>query len=152
MKTLANPAVLQSIVERISGITPDRPALWGRMNAHQMLCHLTDSFQVPMGGRKTGMVTGTLQRTVMKYGALYVPLKWPQGTPTMPEIDQMAGGTPPAEFEADRAKLIEVTRRFAALPRDFQWIPHPYFDHLSWWEWMRWGYLHPYHHLRQFGG
>ena len=152
MKTLASAAVLQSIVERISRVTPDRAALWGRMNAHQMLCHLTDSFQVPMGGKKTGMVTGTLQRTVMKYGALYLPLKWPRGTPTMPEIDQLVGGTPPAEFEADRAKLIEVTRRFAALPPDFEWAPHPYFDRLSRWEWMRWGYLHPDHHLRQFGG
>ena len=49
MKTLESAAVLQSIVERISRITPDRTARWGRMNAHQMLCHLTDSFQVPMG-------------------------------------------------------------------------------------------------------
>jgi hypothetical protein len=152
MKTLASAAILQSIIERISRITPDRPARWGRMNAHQMLCHLTDSFQVPMGGRKVGMVTGTRQRTVMKYGALYLPLKWPHGAPTMPEIDQMTGGTPPAEFEADRAKLIDVTRLFAALPADFKWVPHPYFDSLNRWEWMRWGYLHPDHHLRQFGG
>jgi hypothetical protein len=152
MKTLASPSVLRSIVERIARITPDRRALWGRMNAHQMLCHLTDSFQVPMGGKRAGMATGILQRSVMKYGGLYIPLRWPKGIATMPAIDQLIGGTPPGDFEADRAKLIEVTRRFAALPLDFQWIPHPIFDHMSRWEWMRWAYLHPDHHLRQFGG
>lgn len=152
MKTLASAAVLQSIVERISRITPDRTALWGRMNAHQMLCHLTDSYQVPMGGKKTAMASGILQRTAMRYVALHVPLQWPKGIATMPEIDQLIGGTSPTQFEADRAKLIDTIRRFAALPPDFEWVPHPIFLHLSRWEWMRWGYLHPDHHLRQFGG
>jgi hypothetical protein len=152
MKTLVSAADLQSIVERVSRITPDRAARWGRMNAHQMLCHLTDSYQVPMGGKKAGMATGILQRTVMKYVALHVPLRWPKGIATIPEIDQLVGGTTPAQFEADRAKLVETIRRFAALPPDFEWIPHPIFQRLSRWEWMRWGYLHPDHHLRQFGG
>jgi hypothetical protein len=152
MKTLADPAVLQSIVERISRITPDRPALWGRMNAHQMLCHLVDSYQVPIGGKRASMATGIPQRTVMKYVALHVPLPWPKGIQTRPEIDQLVGGTPPAVFEADREKLIDIIRRFAALPPTFDWIPHPIFERMSRWEWMRWGYLHPDHHLRQFGG
>jgi hypothetical protein len=152
MKTLESARVLHAIVERISRITPDRAARWGRMNAHQMLCHLTDAFQVPMGVRKAGIATGILHRTVMKYGGLYVPLRWPKGIATIPEIDQLIGGTAPAQFEADRAKLIDTIRRFAALPPDFEFPPHPIFLHLSRWEWMRWAYLHPDHHLRQFGG
>jgi Protein of unknown function (DUF1569) len=152
MKTLESAAVLQSIVERISRITPDPAARWGRMNAHQMLCHLTDSYHVPTGGRKTSMATGIFQGTAMKYGALYIPLQWPKGIATLPEIDQLVGGTAPTQFEADRAKLIGTIHRFAVLPPDFEWPPHPIFMHLSRWEWMRWGYLHPDHHLRQFGG
>jgi Protein of unknown function (DUF1569) len=152
MKTLESAAVLQSIVERLSRITPDRTARWGRMNAHQMLCHLTDAFQVPMGAKEVRIASGILQRTVMKYGGLYAPLRWPKGIATIPEIDQLIGGTPPRDFESDRAKLICTVRRFVALPLDFVWIPHPIFLHLSRREWMRWGYLHPDHHLRQFGG
>jgi hypothetical protein len=152
MKTLENAEVMQSVIERVSRVTPDRHALWGRMNAHQMLCHLIDSYQVPMGGKKAAMATGILQRTAMKYVALHVPLRWPKGIATMPEIDQLIGGTAPAQFEADRANLIDIIRRFAAMPPDFKWAPHPLFEHLSRWEWMRWGYLHPDHHLRQFGG
>jgi hypothetical protein len=29
--------------------------------------------------------------------------------------------------------------------------PHPMFGDLTSWQWMRWGYLHTDHHLRQFG-
>jgi hypothetical protein len=29
--------------------------------------------------------------------------------------------------------------------------PHPIFGPLSYPQWMRWGYLHCDHHLRQFG-
>ncbi|HEV2663419.1 MAG TPA: DUF1569 domain-containing protein [Blastocatellia bacterium] len=29
--------------------------------------------------------------------------------------------------------------------------PHPYFGAMSESQWMRWGYLHCDHHLRQFG-
>jgi Protein of unknown function (DUF1569) len=152
MKTLESAGVLQATIERISRITPDHAARWGRMNSHQMLCHLTDSFQVPIDRKKVRMVSGILQRTVMKCGALYIPLRWPKGIATIPEVDQQIGGTPPAQFEADRAKLIGTIRRFAALPRDFEFPPHPIFLYLSRWEWMRWGFLHPDHHLRQFGG
>ncbi len=35
--------------------------------------------------------------------------------------------------------------------RDFAFASHPVFGELSEWEWMRWGYLHADHHLRQFG-
>jgi hypothetical protein len=152
METLESAAVLQSIVERISRITPDRTARWGRMNVHQMLCHVTDAFQVSMEAKKARIATGILQRTVMKYGGLYVPFRWPKGIATIPEVDQLIGGTPPRDFESDGAKLIDTVRCFAVLPPDFVWIPHPIFLHLSRWEWMRWGYLHPDHHLRQFGG
>jgi len=29
--------------------------------------------------------------------------------------------------------------------------PHPIFGAMKPWDWMRWGYLHADHHLRQFG-
>ena len=150
MKSLRNAAVLQSILDRISSVPPDCPARWGRMTAPQMICHLTDSFLVAMGGRNASMATGIFQRTAMKFGGLYVPLPWPKGVPTRPEIDQRVGGTPPAEFEADRARLIAAIGRFTAQQCDFEWRPHPIFGNMNQWEWMRWGYLHTDHHLRQF--
>ncbi len=122
------------------------------MNAHQAICHLSDSFMVPMGAKKASMATGIFQRTVMKYGALYFPLAWPKGVPTRPEIDQLAGGSAPQEFEADRARLFAAIRRFTSPHPDFKWQAHPIFGDMNQRQWMRWGYLHTDHHLRQFGG
>lgn len=121
------------------------------MNAHQAICHLTDSFQAPLGGKDVSMATGIFQRTVMKYGALYVPLPWPKGVPTRPEIDQFGGGSRPDEFEVDRVKLTATIRSFTTLPPDFECRPHPIFGPMTRTQWMRWGYLHTDHHLRQFG-
>lgn len=48
----------------------------------------------------------------------------------------------------DRAEIL------AHLPRaqkDFSFKPHPIFGEMTEAEWMRWGYLHCNHHLRQFG-
>jgi hypothetical protein len=69
----------------------------------------------------------------------------------MPECDAEIGGTPPAEIEADLSQLRALMHRFTSQPSSFQWPPHPIFGKMSQREWMRWGYLHSDHHLRQFG-
>ena len=87
----------------------------------------------------------------MKWVALYVPFPWPKGVPTRPEMEQGVGGTPPGDFGRDRANLESVIQSFSDPNRQFQWQPHPIFGKMSETEWMRWGYLHADHHLRQFG-
>ena len=121
------------------------------MTAHQMVCHLSDSFLVPMGAKAVSMASSPLQRTVVKFLALYAPMKWPAGVKTRPEVEQGVGGTAPGEFESDRRSLIVAVQRFAAANRDFEWAQHPIFGELSNSQWLRWGYLHADHHLRQFG-
>lgn len=121
------------------------------MSAHQMVCHLNDSFGAAFGDRRVSPATGIFQRTVMKWGALWLPLPWPHGVPTRPEIDQVAGGgTPPTEFAQDVAELERRTAKFVA--GDFESGVHPIFGGMEVREWMRWAYLHMDHHLRQFGG
>jgi len=132
-------------------ISPALKPLWGRMTAHQMVCHLNDSFLVAMGAKAASMATNLLQRTVVKFLALYAPAKWPAGVKTRPEVEQGVGGTAPGDFESDRWNLIATVERLAAANRDFEWAQHPIFGELSESEWMRWGYLHADHHLRQFG-
>jgi hypothetical protein len=150
--SLADSATLKHTIDRISKVTPEARAQWGRMNAHQMLCHLSDSFSLPLGTKSASPATGVFQRTAMKWGALYVPLPWPKLLPTRPEMDQFDGGTPPAHFDSDRARLVAAIQFFAAPSSDAaNFHPHPMFLKMSRWEWMRWGYLHADHHLRQFG-
>ncbi len=150
MKTLADSGVRASLQSRVQALAPTAQRRWGKMSAHQMLCHLNDSFLSVTGRRTVSKRSGLLERTVIKFIALYAPMDWPKGVATRPEIDQVAGGgTPPAEWERDRAELARLVEWFAS-PAAVK-TDHPIFGPLSESQWMRWAYLHVDHHLRQFG-
>ena len=151
MKRLSDPAVREDILHRIDDLQTGAPSRWGRMSAQQMVCHLSDAFRLAMGEKSASEATGMLQRSLLKWAALYAPLPWPKGFKTRPEIEQGSGGTPPSGFDLDRRTLISLIERFSNPSRDFEWDAHPIFGRMSEREWMRWGYLHSDHHLRQFG-
>jgi hypothetical protein len=118
------------------------------MSAHEMLCHLADSFLGVMGERPITPADTWKNRTIIKYIALHTSLPWPKSTPTRPEVDQTIGGTRPAEFTRDRDRAIALLRRFVAA--DARYVNHPLFGPLTREEWLIWGYRHTDHHLRQF--
>jgi Protein of unknown function (DUF1569) len=150
-KTLANERDKQEIIERSQKIQASSPRRWGKMTAHQMLCHLCDSFRGPIGTRhlSTGKMLGP--QRVVKWIALNSPFPWPHGIKTRPEADQMIGGTPPVHFETDRAEFLALLDGFCQSPEVCEGRPHPTLGLMSREEWLRWGYLHVDHHLRQFG-
>ncbi len=151
MKTLQDVSCVNEVVERLGNMQPGARALWGRMSAHQMLCHLSDSFRLALGERSASPADGLLQRTVVKWFALYIPLHWPKGVPARPEMVQGSGGTRPVEFGQDKSDLIAAIQRFSAPGMRFDRVRHPMFGAMKNSEWLRWGYLHSDHHLRQFG-
>ena len=150
METLESKADRDLIARRISSLTPADQRQWGRMSVEQMVCHLCDAYRTALGEKAVSSATGFFQRTFVKWFALRVPLKWPKGIKTRPEVEQGVGGTPPAEFERDRAMLVVVLDRFCELSTKFA-PTHPIFGPMSREDWLRWGYLHADHHLRQFG-
>lgn len=152
MKSLARAGDKAEILRRLRSVRPDSPRRWGRMSAPQMICHLSDAFRMVMGRMQVTHATGLWQRTFLKWGALYLPLRWPGGRiVTSPEIDQMTAGTKPGDFAGDVAELAALTEQFTAATRAFEWQPHPIFGRMSDAQWLRWAYLHMDHHLRQFG-
>jgi hypothetical protein len=151
VKTLARARDKEEILRRLAAVRPDSARRWGRMTAPQMVCHLSDAFLAVIGERPMSPAQSLLGRTLVKWIALYAPMRWPPGIRTRPEIDQLTGGTPPAEFAADLARLREVVDRLSSGAVPVPWGEHPYFGRLSARAWLRWGYLHMDHHLRQFG-
>ena len=152
MKTLAQADTVVEILRRLDSLQPTSVARWGRMSAPQMVRHLLDSAQVAFGMRSASDASSVLQRTVVKWIALYAPMTWPPDIMTRPELDQVLGqGSTPGEFGSDVAELAAMTTRFGAQPRDARWGRHPIFGTMSHAEWLRWAYLHTDHHLRQFG-
>ena len=149
MKTLLSPRDRNGVLDRLSKVPPNSRRRWGTMSAHQMVCHLSDSFRASLGEKYVSPSSTFLKRTLMKWAALWVPLPWPHGFKSRPEMDQQQGGTPPAEFASDLEKLRILLERFCASEGEF--APHPTFGQLSRTERMRHAYLHMDHHLRQFG-
>jgi len=151
MKTLARQNDKDEIVRRLKGLRQDSVRRWGRMSAHQMVCHLSDSFLAVTGRKPVSPATSVVHRTIVKWVALYAPMKWPPGILTRPEIDQEVGGTPPADFAADVAQLAALLDLVTTSTKQIEWEAHPIFGRMSEAAWMRWAYLHMDHHLRQFG-
>ena len=149
MKTLLNAVDRQELLSRLASVRPDSQRQWGSMSAHQMVCHLSDSFRAALGEKQVSSATTLFKRTVLKWAALWVPRQWPHGVKTRPEMDQHQGGTRPEKFESDLEKLHTFFERFCVWQGEF--APHPMFGPLSKTERMRHGYLHMDHHLRQFG-
>lgn len=150
MQTLAVPGDRDFILRRIARLKPSDARRWGRMSPHEMICHLSDSYRLALGKKSASLATGFLQRTIVKWIALKAPMNWPHGVSTRPEMEQGRGGTPPVDFRGDREELVSLIARFCEGPHDLS-VAHPIFGPLTREEWLRWGYLHGDHHLRQFG-
>jgi hypothetical protein len=152
MKTLANSVDVDALRARIASLTPGDARRWGSMAAAQMVCHLADAFAGPLSQHP--MPPSTARRPPIPLGlykwlAFNFPAPWPKNVPTIPEMDQQIGGTPPTASDADRALLL--TRLDAFVSFAGPWPAHPIFGAMNAREWMRWGWLHTDHHLRQFG-
>ena len=150
MKTLAHVPDLASIRVRFAGLTAQDKAVWGSMTVGQMVCHCTDSCLYCLGERTVAEAKAPpIPRSWFKWIALRSSMQWPKNIRSMPELIQGIGGTAPRDFAIDRLDLLHALDRFAEKHGD--WPKHPIFGDMTEADWMRWGYLHSDHHLRQFG-
>ena len=149
MKTLQNVRDRREVVDRLAKVRTDAQRRWGRMTARQMVCHLSDSLRSALGEKYVSPSNSRFERMILKPLALWVPVPWPHGVKTRPEMDQQQGGTSPVGFVSDLDELRTLFQRFCAQEGEFG--PHAMFGQMSRAERMRHGYLHFDHHLRQFG-
>lgn len=151
MKTLARSECGAELAARLRRARGDGVRRWGRMTAHQMICHLSDSFRMALGQKHVADASSLSKRTFIKWLALYTPLQWRPGILTVPEVDQEGGGTRPAEFASDLKEAEALLGHVASHAGSGKWPDHPIFGRMSEGDWLRWAYLHTDHHLRQFG-
>ncbi len=52
MKTLGSADDKEEILRRMENVRPDSRRLWGKMSAHQMICHLSDGFRMYLGEKR----------------------------------------------------------------------------------------------------
>jgi len=148
---LFSPADVTRIRERLATLEPDTEGQWGRMTAHQALCHQADALRMAVGQTTPKPVKAPMPLFLLRIIALRLPMAWPQGVKTVREADQEKDGTPPGDFKEDRDRLDQLIQEFSELAPSKPDVVHPIFGKLSRADWGRWAYRHSDHHLRQFG-
>jgi hypothetical protein len=149
MHTLSNSVDLAETIERLSSLEAEDRGLWGIMNAHEMICHLRGAFRVAMGEIPVAPVSVPMPRTAFKFIVLWSPIPWRKNFATVPPLRRGKPTMQVAGFEMDRSDVVSEPRRFCRAEQTR--VDHPHFGPMSVADWMRWGYLHTDHHLRQFG-
>ncbi len=119
------------------------------MSVAQMICHVRGAFLTAMSEGEPVYEQRPIPPIVLKRIALYAPVTWARNFPTMASLRIGAPTMETAEFSTDKAGLIDAFDRFCAKQNHTR--DHAFFHAMNHADWMRWGYLHTDHHLRQFG-
>lgn len=147
---LFNPTKREVIITRLNRLTPESKALWGKMNAGEMLCHCLDGNKMGLGEIPPTDSSNFFTRSFVKFLVVYL-MPIPKGAPTAPEINPHIRGSKPQDFERERQLLIDDINNFAKLTAaDFKGRHHV-FGTLTPNQWGRLAYKHLDHHLKQFG-
>lgn len=148
MKSLFNIRDTDEIISRINKLTPESKPEWGKMNVTQMLAHTTEALRVPIGELilKRGLL-GKLMGGFAKKGAVGEK-PFGRGLPT----DKNLIKTDTKSFEEEKAKLVEVVKKFQNCDREaLAKREHSFFGNMTTEEWDVLMWKHLDHHLKQFG-
>jgi hypothetical protein len=113
-----------------------------------MVFHLICAYDVALGQRSVGPVKGP-PPWLLKWAGLRSGMRWPKNLATTPELEVALRTEPVPEFGESVARAI--TKMEAVASGEQSAGSHPMFGRMTAADWMRWGYLHADHHLRQFG-
>ena len=145
-KSMSNASARRELLERLERLTPQATPMWGRMNASQMLAHLTNWMLMASGEIVTAPKKRMLRYPPIKQFVVYW-LPWPKGVPTAPELISRT----PSEWNAERAAVRQSVESFEQLYLKGTFPEHPAFGWMTPRAWGVLGYRHMDHHLRQFG-
>ncbi len=147
MPSLHDPDDYRMTLARMERLSPEHRPRWGRMSVGQMLCHLSDYFDLSLG-RTTGTPFGNaLTQAALRWLVLRVGMPCPRNVRTLPEFQQTA----PEAFGHDYARVRDCLQEFHERRDRADWPRNPAFGMLTREQWGRLAWLHVDHHLRQFG-
>lgn len=140
-------------IQHIHALTADSPSRWGKMNAWEMIEHLSDFFRV-----STGQLVFPLavpEEHLPKYREfLYSDKAFRENTKAPATV---LGENPLPLRNSDFESAVKVLQEdlddfFKFFEKDpSQQTMHPAFGMLNFEDWVRLHYKHVTHHLRQFG-
>lgn len=147
MKSFWQPASREEVLQRIRNLDGTQKPLWGKMNAGQMLSHISDQLRMALGDIPCDGVRGPFRHWPLNKLMIYV-IPWPKGKAKGP---REAFRTLPSNWQDDVAQFEALVRRFAGRSPADAWPQHPLFGNLDGKAYGVLCYRHTDHHLRQFG-
>ncbi len=145
MPSLLSERDRAALLARLDKLTPQLQRRFGRMTAHQMLCHVSDQMRVALGDLPVTPSGPNLTGIVARLYSIHTPLPWPKGrVRTSPEMLTAK----PAGWDQDMRACQALIGRFAS---ERPSAVHPRFGRLSPREWGILGAKHLDHHFGQFG-
>ncbi len=145
VKNLFDTTTKREIIERVNKLTPESPALWGKMNVAQMLRHCQMPMGVALGNHKIKgsfvlRLIGPLFKKILYNDK---PFKHNLSTdPSFKIVDEK-------EFYTEKGKLLDMINRYTEANMIDE--PHPIFGRLTKEQWSKGTWKHLDHHLQQFG-
>jgi len=150
MNSIFNTTEIQALQERISQLTPDSNAQWGKMDAAQMCAHCSSVLDVNAGvieEKKPSIMVKLMKPMIRK--VVFGEKPYPKNSPTSPQFKV----TDQKDFETEKANLLDRLHYFTASENRDRVVNHPskVFGKLSEQQkgWSQYKHLH--HHLEQFG-
>lgn len=145
-KSLWNPQIRREVLDRMERLSPETKPRWGRMNAPQMLAHLTSWMQMAKGELKTRAMRVPFRYPPLKQLVIYW-MPFPKGVPTAPELISRGN----ADWAIEQSALRRHIQSFEKLDPKMVWPEHPAFGKMTTRAWGVLCYRHMDHHFRQFG-
>ena len=147
-KNILEEHVKDELIQRVERLTESSPAVWGTMNATEMMHHLKQSLVIIMGAEPSDK-TSTLKQKIFKQFMLHVIPKYPKGAKAPHSINMKKSNIQTNSFESEKEGLHEKLELFI-MQQNIHAV-HPYFGILNRKEWGIFTWMHLDHHLRQFG-
>jgi hypothetical protein len=148
MKSIYNADDNQEMIARINKLTPESKALWGKMNAAQMLSHCHGPIDVAFGdlNLKANFFMQLLGK--MFKNKILNSAEFKKDSPTAPAFIR----NEPCDFEQSKKDLIQKINKFSELgEKAIKTTKHPFFGEMTHKEWDRLHVMHLDHHMKQFG-
>ena len=143
--------VQETFLSLVKTLSADAPSKWGKMQAQQMVEHVSGFFKVSTKELQFPQVTPAEQ--LPQYKAFLLsdkPFRENTKAPVLPETPLPVRKANMAEAVAElEAAIASFYAYFETDP--LQTTPHPVFGELNFEEWILLHYKHVTHHARQFG-
>jgi hypothetical protein len=141
--------VCEQIISRVNQLSPDSPAIWGKMDVAQMLAHCNVTYEMMYEDKhpKPNAFMKFILRVLVKRKVVN-EIAYPKNSRTAPQFIVVDSKI----FEVEKQRLINYIRKTQELGLShFEQMESHSFGRLNSMEWNNMLFKHLNHHLTQFG-